>query len=223
MKKLIIIGGILLFAITAQAGLFKNSVDLADLSEVPAEKIESLRDSEFQVFLAQVQLGTAKAGERRAAGGVKAAGRMMEAENLDLKAAKAETKAAKANQDQERMTMAGTLTGGAEEDVETAKRLRKWKEQEQKAMEAEVRMAKSALDLAEANRDLARLRLLVEAGAPSASKYDPGEFESSVAKRQKELDKASRDASAQAAKVGPLKAQWERVARNPPPEDSGEE
>ena len=119
--------------------------------------------------------------------------------------------------------MAGTLTGGAEEDVETAKRLRKWKEQEQKAKEAEVRMAKSALDLAEANRDLARLRLLVEAGAPSAGKYDLGEFESSVAKRQKELDKASRDASTQAAKVGPLKAQWERVARNPAPEDSVEE
>jgi len=96
-RLLVLICSVGLLVTTAQAGLFKNSVDLADLAEVSPETLEILEETEFAVFVAQVRLNTAKAAERRAAGGVTAADRMLEAENLDLKAATAELKAAKAN------------------------------------------------------------------------------------------------------------------------------
>ena len=105
-KLLVFICSVGLLVTAAQAGLFKNSVDLADLAEVSPEALETLKETEFAVFVAHVRLNAAKAAERRAAGGGAAADRILEAENLDLKAATAELKAAKANQDQERMTAA---------------------------------------------------------------------------------------------------------------------
>ena len=198
----------------AQAGLFKNSVDLADLSETSPEALETLKDTEFAVFVARVRLNTAKADERRAGGGVKAADRTLEAENLDLKAAKAELKAAKANVDENRSTAAAAQIAGAEEDLETSRALRKWKEQEREAQEARVAMAKSALDLAEARRDLARVSLLKSESAPSAEKYDIDEFEKSVAKRQKEYDSANGKAIEKTARVDKAKAAWDRIAKN---------
>jgi len=131
-----------------------------------------------------------------------------------MKAAKAESKAAKANQDDERMTAATALIAGAEEDLATARALLKWQEQEQEAREAEVSMAKSALDLAEARRDIARVRLLSQENAPSVEKYDLSDFESNVAKRQKEHETASRKAREKMARVDKLKVDWERLAKN---------
>jgi len=131
-----------------------------------------------------------------------------------MKAAKAESKAAKANQDDERMTAATARIAGAGEDLETAKALRKWKTQEQEARVAEVSMAKSALDLAEAKRDIARVRLLSQENTPSSGKYDVNDFERNVAKRQKEYDAASRKAREKMAKADKLKIDWDRVAEN---------
>lgn len=213
-KLLVLICSAALMATGVQAGLFKNSVDLADLSDLSPQSLENLKESEFAVFLAQVQLNAAKAAERRAAGAVKATNRTLEAENLDMKAAKAESKAAKANQDSERETVATARIAGANEDLLTAKALLKWKAQEQEAREAQVAMAKSELDMAEANRDLARLRLLTQEAAPSFDKYDLGEFERSAEKRKKELDAASRKAQDKLAKLDKLKSEWDRLAKN---------
>lgn len=215
MKKLLILAccGVLLTTI-AVAGLFKNSVDLADLSEVAPEALETLQATEFAVFVEQVRLSAAKAATARAEGGVKTANRTLEAEKLDLKAAEAELKAAKANQDSERSAAADAGIAGAKADLATVKALRDWKMQEQKARQAEVAVAKSAVDLAEANRDLARVRLLKQANAPSGEKYDPGEIERTVSKRQKEYDDANRKASAAIAKIDKLKLDWDRLAKN---------
>ena len=213
-KLLILICSVALMATTAQAGLFKNSVDLADLSEVSPQTLETLKETEFAVFVAQVNLNAAKAAERRAAGGVKAANRTLEAEELDLNAAKAELKAAKANQDDERITAATARIAGAEEDIKTAKALRTWKAQEQEARQAEVAMTKSALDLAEANRDLARVRLLKQENATAGQKYDLADLERNASKQQKNYDGASRKAGDKIAKIDKAKADWDRLAKN---------
>jgi hypothetical protein len=167
-RLLILVCFVGLIATATQAGLFKNSVDLADLSEVSPDSLETLRETEFAVFVAQVRLNTAKA----------------------------EQKAAKANQDEERTTAATARVTGAREDLQTAKALRKWKAQEGEARQAEVAMEKSALDLAEAKRDAA------------------ADFERSVANRQKEYDAASRKAQDKMAKVDQLEVDWSRLARN---------
>jgi len=213
-RRLAVLCTAALLATAAPAGLFKNSVDLADLSEVSPEALQTLVDTEFAVFTAQVRLNGVKAAERRAAGGAKAASQTLDAENLDLKAAKAELKAAKANQDDERTTAATAMIAGAEEDQETAKALRRWKNQEQEARQAEVAMAKSAVDLAEAERDLARVRLLNKEQLPSAKKYELSDFESNVVKRRKELDVAGDKAKDKLAKLDKLKSEWDQLAKN---------
>jgi len=213
-RLLMLICVVCVMTTATQGGLFKNSVDLADLSEVSPDSLETLKDTEFAVFVAQVRVHTVKAAENRAAGGVKAANQIVEAENLDMKAAEAEQKAAKANQDEERTTAATARITGTKEDLETAKALRKWKAQEQEARQAEVAMAKSALDLAEATRDAARMRLLIREDVPSAKKYDLADLDREVAKRQKEYDSASRKARDKMARVDKLKADWNQLAKN---------
>ena len=205
---------LLMLAGTTQAGLLKNSVDLADLSKVSPEALESLKEPEFAVFVTNVRLRAAMEAEDVAAGGAKAARRIIEAEDLDLKAAKAESKAAKANRDQERMTAAGARKVGAEEDLKTANALIKWKREEQKLREAEVKAAKSAVDLAEAQREMARLRLLSEANAAVAAKYDSPDFEENARKRLIEYDKTVAKVQEKATSVEKLKAAWYALARH---------
>jgi len=91
-----------------------------------------LQDAEFGVFLAQVGLSSAKAAERRAAGAGKAAERMLETENLDLKAAEAEVKAARANKDVDRLAAAEALLKSAERAKKTARQFLQWKEHERR-------------------------------------------------------------------------------------------
>ena len=113
-----------------------------------------------------------------------------------------------------RMTAAAARVTGANEDLETAKAFRKWKDQEQETRQAEVAMAKAGLDLAEAKRDLARVSLLREHNASSGMKYKVEELESNVEKRRKEFDGAARKGRDKAVKLDGLKAEWERLAKN---------
>lgn len=213
MRKTIITTVLLaLAAIGCEAALFKHSVDLADLSGIPREALLELEESEFEVFLAQVGFNTARAAERGAAGAAKAAERLLETETLDLKAAKAEVKAAKANQDGERLLAAEAVLTAAELDERAAKQFLKWKKREREAREAEAKMAATALDLAESRRDLARVELLVRQGAPAAVKYDLSDLAGAVRKRQKDHESASRKAAAAGHELEALKQEWLRLA-----------
>ncbi len=198
----------------AQAGLFKDTVDLADLGQVDAAALQSLQETEFGVFLAQVRLNAAKAAERRAGGGVKTAKRVLDAEELDLKAATAEIKAAEANQDTQRREAAAAVLTGAQEDLRTAKLLIAWQDQEKESAQVRIRMAKAAVDLAEARRDAARVQLLKQEKAPGAVKYSPADFEKNVTAREKEHGKAVRKSEAEADKAAKARAAWEKVAKN---------
>ncbi len=213
MKNLIAISLLALAAVCCEAGLFKNSVDLADLAEVPAETLVELQEAEFGVFLAQVGLSSAKAADRRAAGAGKAADRMLETENLDLKAAEAEVKAAKANKDVERLAAAEALLKSAERAKKTAKQFLQWKEHERETRRAEEKAAAIALDLAEARRDVARAELLVRHRAPAAAKYDVSDLIKAAAKRQAEYDGAARKAASKALELVKLEQEWRRLAR----------
>ena len=144
MKKVIAVTLLSLFAVCCEAGLFKNSVDLADLAEVPADALIEIKETEFEVFLAQVGLSSAKAAERRAAGAGKAADRLLETENLDLKAAEAEVKAAKANKDIERLAAAEAVLTSAERDKRTAKQFLEWKEHERETRQVEEKVSATA-------------------------------------------------------------------------------
>lgn len=219
LTKHLTLASLILAASSVEAGLFKNSVDLADLAEVSAESLEVLRDSEFEAFVAQIGLTAARASERIAEGAEKAAARILETENLDLKAAKAELQAAKSNKDTERMATGATVLSRAETDQRRAKLFREWKDADTAAKRAAVKAAASRLDLAEANRDLERARLLVREKATSGFKYDLADLGKSVSKRQKEFDEANRKAQFQASKAAAFEFEWQRLPANVPEPD----
>ncbi|MDH3283813.1 MAG: hypothetical protein OEQ13_03665 [Acidobacteriota bacterium] len=200
-------------SIPAQAGLFKDSVDLADLAQLSSEGLESLKDTEFAAFVARVKLEAAKAREDQAQGALKAAKRTISVEELDMKAATAEAKAAKANQDEDRLAAAEVLGRDAKTDLEVARLFEAWKKDDRASTRAAVKHAEAQLDLAEARRDHARVERLFAEKAAAASKYDSAEYAKRVSKRQGEADKTSRSAEKTAAKAAKSKAAFEAAAK----------
>ncbi len=207
-------GGLLLAA-PAVAGLFGDSVDLEDLARLSDAGIEALRPTEHAAFLARIRLATAQENEGAAKGSLKTAERILDAEKLDLKAAQAEEKAAKANADPSRIEVAQTLVRSAETELEIAKRLVEWRDKELDAARSAVSTGKARLDLAEAERDLARVVRLIEEKVPAAAKYDRGKVEDSVRKRQRDLDKAAKKSEKKREESESARAAYEKIL---PPE-----
>ena len=213
MRKLLLF--LIVFPLTtsiADGGLFKESVEFADLSQLSKEGLQSLKDTEFEVFLAEVRLAATKVTRDLAQDGLKQAENVLDKERLDLKASKAEYEAAEAKQEKDRMAHAESMMKKAKEATKKAELLVKWKSKEAKARKAVVDRAKLAVELAEAKRDLARVSRLVEEKVPSASKYPLAEWENKVKKidekHQKAVDKEKREA----LEAEQLKAQYEKAA-----------
>jgi hypothetical protein len=129
-----------LFHYSADAGLFGDDVDLADLSQLSPDALETLKDTEFNVFLAKVRHAGDKILENKAGENLKTAKLTLDSKNLHLKSAEADLKEAKATQDQGQIDAADEALRQAKENYERAKMLVKWKEKEnQKALQAETK------------------------------------------------------------------------------------
>jgi hypothetical protein len=71
MRKIIMSLAILALVYSdADAGIFKEDVNLADLSQLSQEALETLKDFEFNVFLRKVRLAGAKVLENKAKDGI---------------------------------------------------------------------------------------------------------------------------------------------------------
>jgi hypothetical protein len=203
---------LLLVSSPAYGGLFKESVEFADLSQLSEEGLQSLKDTEFDVFVAEVRLAAVKVTKDLAQDDLKQAEKGLDKERLDLKAAKAEYEAAEAKQEKDRMAGAETMMKKAKEATKKAELLVKWKSQEAKARKAAVDRAKLAVELAEATRDLARVSRLVEEKVPSASKYSLADWENKVKKTDEKYQKAMDKEKREALEAEQLKAQYEKAA-----------
>lgn len=73
----------------AVAGLLGAVVDFADPAKLSEEGLEALKESEFAVFQANVQLYRAKDAEKQVESDLKGSRAILETKGLDLKAAKA--------------------------------------------------------------------------------------------------------------------------------------
>jgi hypothetical protein len=61
MRKILVVLSILVFVYSGtNAGLFKEDMDLADLSQLSSEALETFKDNEFNVFLMKVKHAGAK-------------------------------------------------------------------------------------------------------------------------------------------------------------------
>ena len=203
---------LILTSSAAHGGLFKESVEFADLSQLSAEALQSLKNTEFDVFLAEVRLAATKVTRGLAQDDLKQAESVLDKERLDLKAAKAEYEAAEAKQEKDRMASAERTIQKAKEAIKKVELLVKWKGKEVKARKAAVERAKLAVELAEAKKDLARVSRLVEEKVPSASKYSLVDWENKVKKTEEKYQKAMDKEKRESLEAEQLKAQYEKAA-----------
>jgi len=206
-----------LFYSGASAGLFGDDVGLADLSQLSPDALETLKDTEFKVFLTKVGHAGAKVLENKSSGDLKESKLTLDAKNLHLKSAEADLKEAKAAKDQAKIEAADKTLRQAKMNYETAKMLIKWKEKEVDVQIASVKKAKIEVELAEAERDLARVAKLIEQTVASAQKYNLADFKAKVDKKQSEYQQALSAEIKETTEAKKLKAQYDKMSKQENP------
>jgi hypothetical protein len=131
---------------------------------------------------------------------------------LNLKAAKAEYKAAEANQDAERMSNIEKTREKVKEAIKTAELRVKWREKEVSARKTGVKKTKLGVELSENKRDLARISRLVTEKISSASKYSLTDYKNKQKKNQEDYQKAVDKEKREMLEAEQLKAQYEKRA-----------
>jgi hypothetical protein len=194
----------------ASAGLFRDDVDLADLSQLSPEALESLKDTEFNVFLMKVKHAGAKVLENKAKEDLKTSKLTLDAKQKHLKSAEADLKEAKAAQDSTRIDAAEKASRNANKELEHANLLIQWKEKEVDVQAAGVEKAKLAVSVAEHERDLARVSKLKEQKVPSAVKYSLPDFKKRLEKNQKEYQSAVSTEAKEMTEAKKRKAAYEK-------------
>jgi len=212
-KILMILAFLALFYHSAIAGLFGDDVDLADLSQLSPDALETLKETEFNVFLTKVKHAGAKVLGNKAGEGLKASKLTLDSKNLHLKSAEADLKEARATQDQGQIETADKALRIAKENYERARMLIKWKEKEVDVQVASVKKAKIAVELAEAERDVARVSKLIEQNVVSSPKYNLSDFKAKVDKKNKEYQKALSTETKEIAEAKKLKAGYEKISK----------
>ena len=193
----------------AYAGLFKDDVDLADLSQLSPEVLETLKQTEFNVFLMKVKLAGAKVLENMAKNDLKTSKLTLDAKKQRFKSAEADLKEAKASQNSTLIDSAEKALRNANKELEHAKLLIQWKEKEVDVQTARVEKAKLAVALSETEQDLARVSKLIEKNMPSAKKYNLSDFKAKLDKKHKKYQKAMSTETKVILEAQKLKAKYE--------------
>jgi len=192
----------------ADAGIFKEEVSLADLSQLSPEALETLKHTEFNVFLRKVKHAGAKVLENKAKDDLKISKLTLESKKQHHKSAQADLKEAKAAQDSTRIDAAEKALRNANQELEHAKLLIQWKEKEVDVQAAGVEKDKLALSVAEYERNFARVSKLIEQSVPSAVKYSLPDFKKRLEKKQKEYEKAVRSEAKEMTEAKKRKAAY---------------
>ena len=193
----------------AYAGLFKDDVDLADLSQLSPEALETLKQTEFNVFLMKVKLAGAKVLETMAKNDLKKSKLTLDAKKQRFKSAEADLKEAKASQNSTLIDSAEKALRNADKELGKAKLLIQWKEKEVDVQAAGVEKAKLDVALSETERDLARVSKLIEKNVPSAKKYNLSDFKEMLDKKQKKYQKVLSTETKAMLEAQKLKAKYE--------------
>ena len=172
----------------AEAGLFGDDVDFADLSQLSSEALETLKDAEYKVFYSKVKHAEMKVLEKREREDLKSVKSVLDAKRLRFKAAKTELKDIRERSAGKKLADAEAVLRNAQKAVDIAKLHVNWKEKELDMRIAGAEKEKAAIAVAEAERDLARVLKLHAQKAPSAGKYRVDDFKEGLGKRQKELE-----------------------------------
>lgn len=187
-----------------------SRVPAADLAAVDAQALDELRATEFEVFLADVALHAAKRAEELAAAELREARRGLQAEVLDLKAARAEARAAEAHTDESRRAAARDSIRQASRDKETNDLLIEWKEKSLRVARLTIEQMRLRQQLAEARQDLARAQALQTSAPELATRYPVASYEREALQLQKSYDNAIAKTSKATNEEEALAARWSR-------------
>jgi hypothetical protein len=195
----------------AEAADYKDSVDVADLVQLSLEVLDTLKDVEFNVFLAKIQHIRTKAEARKAKDALKAAKLALNSKNLRVKTAQAEVKEAKAAPDQGKIDAAEKALNAAKGELAAAKMFVKWKEQQVDVADAAIENAKIMVAIKEAEREVAWATKLKEQKVPAAANYIIPELKKKVEKKQKELEAVITKEKKEMSEANKLKADYEKL------------
>ena len=197
----------------SEAGLFGDEVDLADLSQLSSEALNTLNEVEFAVFIAKVKHAGSKVKENRAREDLKSAKSQLDTKSIELKAAKAKYKEVSESSAGKRASEAQAALRNAQEQYDAIQLLVKWKKKELDVHSAGAAKEKAVVSIAEANRELARVMKLAESKAPSAGRYNMDDFKKNLENRRKEYDTAVIREKKEMLDAITLKAEYEKVSK----------
>jgi hypothetical protein len=197
----------------AGAVVFKDSVDIVDLAQLSPEVLETLKDVEFNLFLAKIEHARAKVTQRKAEEALKAAKLALGSRKLRSKAAQAEVKEARAGSDQGKINAAEAALAAAKRELQVARGLVKWKEEQVDVAEIGVEKARVAMSVSEAERQLIWATKLKEQRVPAAASYILPELKKKVEKKQKDLEAVITKEKKERSEANRLKAEYERLSK----------
>lgn len=208
-------------------------VPAADLAPLTDEAVAALTPTEMAVVAAEVQLARAQAQAEQAARHFREAKDKLKLELLDLKAAKSEAKAARAQVDfsrerkssdvvaveqraegdvDSRQVNASTRLQQAQDEYDRIERLAAWKEAEADAAEQTAELAEQALEIAQLERTQARIVALRSANAATAARYAKDQAASKLLTAREKLGIGQAKLTTSIAKRDQLKAGYESLA-----------
>lgn len=165
------------------------------------------------------RIGGAKGGQVRDAGQeLEAARQELAAARTRLADARKQEKAGEAERDsaEDELEKASRAAAAAEARARAAKAGGEYAEKRVEAAEAEETAAKLRLEVASAKVELEKLQALEKADAPVLVEYDRGAFYERVARSQRELDDATKEALEADREAKAAQRVWEQLARKVP-------
>ncbi len=197
----------------SEAAFFGEDVDLADLSKLSPEALNSLRDVEFAVFTAKVKHAGAVETEKEYKASVKSAKSILDAKRMELKAAKTELKDIEQKSVGKKLQKAEEKLAAAQRAHDIARLHVNWKEKELDALAAARDKQRQAVSVAEAERDLARVAKIQEFGVASAPKYRMEDFKKRLEKKKKDYADAVEREKSMGIEAGRLRRDYENALK----------
>ena len=197
---------------SAHASVFKKKVELSDLAALSQRDLDTFKDVEFKIFLMKVAHARAEELEDKAKADLRTSKLTLDAKKQRLKSLEADLKEANAAQDTSQVDATKEALIKARKELDRAKLLILWKEQEIEVQVAGIRIAKLAVQLAEMERDLAWISKLKERNLEAGQKYDLADLQKRLGKKQKayQTDVTQKAVAIETARK--LKAAYEKAS-----------
>lgn len=199
--------------LVAAPQFFGNNLSLEDLSQLSPQGVESLKESEFEVFEVSLILAAAKRLESQAAEALKKSKSNLKSTQAAIRSVELELKAATVNQDQERIATAEQSLAAAQRAHDIAKIHVDWKSKELNTQDLVVKKNDLELDLAKCKRDIERIDRLLAEQIPAAKNYSRSDLEKKKSALEQKIQETADRIKKGGQEADALRANYEMRTR----------